>query len=53
MDEFRQFSSIISVTTDTILACCMSSPQPTGENGVARSAEKNRVGRETGTTGTF
>ena len=28
MDEFRQFGSIISVTTDAILARCMSSPQP-------------------------
>ena len=54
MDEFRQFGSIISVTTDAILASCMSSPQPPGENRVARSialkkigsAEKNRVGRE-------
>ena len=53
MDEFRQFGSIISVTTDAILAHCMSSPQPPGENRVARSialiigsAEKNRVGRE-------
>ena len=55
MGEFRQFGSIISVTTDAILARCMSSPQPPGENRVARSigvekiigsAEKNRVGRE-------
>ena len=55
MDEFGQFGSIISVTTDAILARCMSSPQPPGENRVARSialkkiigsAEKNRVGRE-------
>jgi hypothetical protein len=55
MDEFRQFGSIISVTTDAILARCMNSPQPPGENRVARSialkkiigsAEKNRVGRE-------
>ena len=55
MDEFRQFGSIISVTTDAILARCMSSPQPPGENRVARSialkkiigsAEKSRVGRE-------
>ena len=55
MDEFRQFGSIISVTTDAILARCMSSPQPPGENRVARSigiekiigsAEKNRVGQE-------
>ena len=28
---------IISVTTDTILARCKSSPQPPGENRVARS----------------
>jgi hypothetical protein len=27
MDKFRQFGSIISVTTDAILARCMSSPQ--------------------------
>ena len=55
MDEFRQFDSIISVTTDAILVRCMSSPHPPGENKVARSitskkiigsAEKNRVGRE-------
>jgi hypothetical protein len=55
MDEFRQFGSIISVTTDAILARCMSSPQPPGENRVARSialkkiigsADKNRVGLE-------
>jgi hypothetical protein len=52
MDEFRQFGSIISVTTDAILALCMSSLQPPGENRVNRvekiigSAEKNRVGRE-------
>jgi hypothetical protein len=52
MDEFRQFGSIISVTTDAILARCMSSPQPPGENRVNHveiiigSAEKNRVGRE-------
>ena len=55
MDEFRQFGSIIIVTTDAILASCTSSPQPPGENRVARSicvekiigfAEKNRVGRE-------
>ena len=59
-DEFRQFGSIIIVTTDPILARCTSSSQPPGENRVARSivlkkiigwAEKNRVGRETGTTG--
>ena len=37
MDEFRQFGSIINVTTDAILARCMSSPQPPGENRVARS----------------
>jgi hypothetical protein len=37
MDEFRQFGSIIIVTTDAILARCMSSPQPPGENMVARS----------------
>jgi hypothetical protein len=37
MDEFRQFGSIISVTTDAILARCMSSPQPSGENKVAWS----------------
>jgi hypothetical protein len=56
MDEFRQFGSIISVTTDAILARCMSSPQPPGENRgrtvnrvekIIGSAEKNRVGRET------
>ena len=50
------------MTTDAILARCTSSPQPPGENRVARSivlkkiigwAEKNRVGRETGTTGIF
>jgi hypothetical protein len=52
MDEFRQFGSIISVTIDAILARCMSSPQPPGENKVIYaekiigSAEKNRVGRE-------
>ena len=56
MDEFRQFGSIISVTTDAILARCMSSPQPPGENTKRRtvnrvekiigSAENNRVGRE-------
>ena len=55
MDEFRQFGSIISVTTDAILARCISSPQPPGENRVARSialkknnkvGRKNRVGRE-------
>jgi hypothetical protein len=40
MDEFRQFGSIISVTTDVILARCMSSLKIIG------SAEKNRVGRE-------
>jgi hypothetical protein len=61
-DKFRQFGSIIIVTTDAILARCTSSPQPPGENRVARSivlkkiigsAEKgsiigpnNRVGRE-------
>ena len=55
-DEFRHFGSIISVTTDAILARCMNSPQPPGENRVARSialknnrprsAEKNRVGPE-------
>jgi hypothetical protein len=61
MDEFRQFGSIIIVTTDAILACRMSSPQPPGENRVAWSitlkkymvGRKNRVGRETGTTGIF
>jgi hypothetical protein len=37
MDEFRQFGSIISVTTNAILACCMSSLQPPGENRVAQS----------------
>jgi hypothetical protein len=37
MDKFRQFGSIISVTTDAILARCMSSPQPLGENRVVRS----------------
>ena len=37
MDEFRQFGSIISVTTDAILARCMNSPQPPGENRVAQS----------------
>jgi hypothetical protein len=31
-----KFGSIISVTTDAILARCMSSPQPPGENRVAR-----------------
>jgi hypothetical protein len=36
-DEFREFGSIISVTTDAILARCMNSPQPPGENRVARS----------------
>ena len=60
-DKFKQFGSIIIVTTDAILARCTSSPQPPGENGVPRaialkkiigsaekkgSAEKNRVGRE-------
>ena len=48
------------MTTDAILARCTSSSQPPGENRVTRSivlkkiigwAEKNRVGRETGTTG--
>ena len=62
MDEFRQFGSIISVTTDAILARCMSSPQPPGENRgrtvnrvekIIGSAEKNRVGSGTGTTGIF
>jgi hypothetical protein len=37
MDEFRQFGSIISVTTDAILARRVRSPQP---------PEENRVGRE-------
>jgi hypothetical protein len=37
MDGFRQFGSIISVTTDAILARCMSSAQPPGENRVSRS----------------
>ena len=56
MDEFGQFGSIISVTTDTILARCMSSPQAPGENSqghmvnhvekIIGSAEKNRVGLE-------
>jgi hypothetical protein len=55
MDEFRQFGSIISVTTDAILARRMSSLQPPEENRFAQSialkkiigsAEKNRVGRE-------
>jgi hypothetical protein len=35
MDGFRQFGSIIGVTADAILARCMSSPQPPGENRVA------------------
>jgi hypothetical protein len=52
MDGFRQFGSIIIVTTDAILAHCMSSPQPHGEKTIG-SAEKNRLGRETGTTGIF
>jgi hypothetical protein len=61
-DEFRQSGSIISVTTDAILARCTSSPQPPVENRAARSivlkkiigwAEKNRVGRETGNSGIF
>ena len=48
------------MTTDAILARCTSSPQPPRENSVALSimlkkiigwAEKNRVGRETVTTG--
>jgi hypothetical protein len=55
IDEFRQFGIL------TIIARCISSPQPPGENRVAqsialkkiRSAEKNRVGRETATTGIF
>jgi hypothetical protein len=55
MDKFRQFGSIISVTTDAILARCMSSPQPPRENRVAQSialkkiigsAEKNKVSWE-------
>jgi hypothetical protein len=37
MDEFTQFGSIIIVTTDAILARCMSSPQPPGENTVTPS----------------
>jgi hypothetical protein len=56
IDEFRQFGIL------TIIARCISSPQPPGENRVAQSialkkiigsAEKNRVGRETATTGIF
>jgi hypothetical protein len=43
LDEFRQFGSIISVTTDAILARCMSSPQPPGENRVARSIGVEKV----------
>jgi hypothetical protein len=39
MDKFRQFGSIISVITDAILARCMSSPQPPGENRVGREPE--------------
>jgi hypothetical protein len=35
MDEFRHFGSIIIVTTDAILARCMTSSQPPGENRVA------------------
>ena len=43
MDKFRQFGSIIIVTTDAILACCMSSPQPTGENRVAWSIALKKI----------
>ena len=50
------------MTTDAILACCMNSPQPPGENRVTwsttlkkiiGSTEKNRASWETGTTGIF
>ena len=48
-DKFRQFGSIITVTTDAILARCTSSPQPPGENRVKignRVEKNNRVGRK-------
>jgi hypothetical protein len=50
MDKFRQFGSIISVTTDVILARCNEQPATARTfNRVEKiigSAEKNRVGRE-------
>jgi hypothetical protein len=61
MDEFRQFGSIIIVTKDAILERCMSNrnrPEKIGSHGQSHrkkitGSEKNRVGRETGTTGIF
>ena len=44
MDQFRQFGSIISVITDAILACCVSSPQAPGENRVAQSIALKKIG---------